>query len=241
VLSETQQVGWLRRDDCGAARFGDTQSSLTSFHEALALLDDAGAHAFKGTALLGIGEALLELRRLDEAHIALQHALTVQRQMRQAQAIPATLSALAGATLAQGRMTDTMALVEEVLAVVNAPDYEHTGELPPILWACYQVLRAANDVRAVGVLQIAQRLVQTQAASIDDGLRRSFLTQVKSTARLWVACAHDWLLTPTHRLPPQHHLAFVHSLPDVNIRLLHEQAEGRMGPDPSYLTLRLGS
>jgi hypothetical protein len=99
--------------------------------------------------------------------------------MQQTQAIPETRSALARVALAQGRPADAMALVDEILSVINAPEYEYAGGLPPIYGACYQVLRAADDDRAASVLHTAHNLIQKQAASIgDEALRESFLNQV---------------------------------------------------------------
>jgi len=89
--------------------------------------------------------------------------------------------------MAQQRVTDAIKWVDEILAIVNAPDYEYLGELPPILWVCYDILNGLNDSRAPSVLRTAQRLVLAQAADIDDeALRDCFLTQV---------AANGWLLS----------------------------------------------
>lgn len=158
---------------------GEAQLASANFQNAMRLAQISNTQSGQVSALLGMGETLLDLRQYDEAQTALQQALALQRQAQQLRSTPPTLSALARVAMAQQRIAEAVGYVDETLAIVNAPEYEYLGELPPILWACYDLLSKLNDSRAAGLLRTAQSLVQAQAADIDDeALRDCFLTQV---------------------------------------------------------------
>jgi predicted ATPase/transcriptional regulator with XRE-family HTH domain/Flp pilus assembly protein TadD len=174
IIEALCTLGWVR------GQRGDAESALTSYREAAALIDASGARTYANAADLGIGEALADLGRMDEAREWLQRALTIQRELGQRHAMPVTLSALARIALAQGRQVEASTLVDEVLTVIGASNYEHASNMPGMYWACYQVLRATgDDERAARTLQTAHELVQAQAASLDENLRISFLAEVK--------------------------------------------------------------
>lgn len=178
-------LGWVQ------GQRGDAHSALASYREAAALIDASGARTFANVADLGVGDALADLGRMDEAREWFQQALIIQRELGQRHAVPVTLSALARVALAQGRLVEASALVDEILSVIEAHGYEHASDKPAMYWACYQVLRATgDDDRAAHALQAAHELVQAQASNIaDEALRQSFLTQVKVNREILAAAS----------------------------------------------------
>jgi predicted ATPase/transcriptional regulator with XRE-family HTH domain len=185
VIDALCTLGWVH------GQRGDAASALASYREAAALIDASGARTYANMADLGMGEALADLGRMEEAREWLQRALTLQRELGQRHAAPMTLSALARVALAQGRLAEASALADEVLSVIEAPDYEHASDKPAMLWACYGVLRkTGDDDRAARDLQAAHELVHAQAANIaDEAMRQSFLTQVKVNREIVAAFA----------------------------------------------------
>lgn len=170
-------------------------SALAHYQEALAVVQSSGARSYAGTIWLGIGEALIELNRLEEAQVALETALTLQRDVRQGVPDLLILSALAQVLYAKRKATEAIAFVNDILAAIDKRDYEYAANVPAILWRCYVILQAVGDDRATTVLRFAHQLVQMQAAGIDDeALAQSFLTQVKVNRD--IALAHGDLSDP---------------------------------------------
>jgi hypothetical protein len=100
-----------------------------------------------------------------------------------------TLSELARLELAQNRPAAALALVDEILAELDASALHGAREPLQVYLTCYQVLQTNHDPRAEQVLNEAHHRLQTQAATVDRAeLRQSFLTNVmvnRTIVALW--------------------------------------------------------
>ncbi len=159
---------------------GNAPAALANYQDALSVIERSGAHSYIGMAWLGIGEALIELGRLDAAQVALDKTVNLQGNLPQTQLALSTTCALAQLAYGHNQLAQAMELVYDILAVASLHDYEYGADLPPILWKCYQIAHVVGDKCATSILQMAYRLVQAQATSVEDtALHQSFLTQVK--------------------------------------------------------------
>ena len=90
------------------------------------------------------------------------------------------VSGLARVALADGRLDDALAFVEQLMAHrAEGGSFDGTEEPLLLPLTCYRVLRATADPRAQAVLAEAMAELQSQAERINDArARRSFLEQV---------------------------------------------------------------
>lgn len=172
---------------------GDNEASLTYCRAALEIAESLGDRLRQSRTLTRMGHAWLGLVRntadsrsrresLVAATAAYRRVLAIRQEMGQT-ALPLEVTAgLASVSLEAGNLAPAQAHVEEILDSLNASTTEPgaglAGAADPfcVYLICYQVLREAEDPRALDVLGTAHALLQKLAATIDDGrLRRSFL------------------------------------------------------------------
>jgi predicted ATPase/transcriptional regulator with XRE-family HTH domain len=173
-------LGWVQH------KRGSAALALAAYRQAAALIETGRDQLYKGATLQGIGQALATLGAWDEAKIAYEEALAIQRKLGQQPAVVETSCALARLALAQAQVAEAVALVDEILAGRD-PDSLPDGN-EPLLCAlsCYQVLQANGDNRAQPLLRTAYAHLQSQAATIPDAdLRRSFLENVAVNRVIW--------------------------------------------------------
>ncbi len=189
------QVGDHLQTTLAALNRGDACFGLGRLDEALASLEQAdtelqaiGALQYHADALVLLGDIRLArddaaaaaqaFERAHAPHLALgnpRHALNAS-------------AGLACARLRQGDTAGAMAALQPVLQAVEAID--PTAETPPafsrVLWLGHLVLQAVDDARAPGWLEAAHRMLQTQAARIDDPARRQHFLATHLDARVIV-------------------------------------------------------
>ncbi|MCI0398127.1 MAG: tetratricopeptide repeat protein [Chloroflexi bacterium] len=165
---------------------GDHQRACECCQRSLRLFQELGDPIGQGFALTYLGHALAGLGRLHEAAAAYQEALALRRTtLGQPHQAMETLAGLARVSLAQGKVAEAHAQVEEILRFLEHSPLDGTYERFRIHLTCYQVLTAVGDSRAPAVRQAARSLLQKQATKISDGaLRRSFLENVAAHREL---------------------------------------------------------
>jgi hypothetical protein len=111
---------------------------------------------------------------------AYRQAVSIYRQVGNVALAVEAQAGLAQVALAQGDRAQAQQLVEAVLPMLN-DDTCGGCYTPFFIWlTCFQVLAANQDPRAVAILQRGHALLQIYAGAIsNDGLRRSFLEQVR--------------------------------------------------------------
>ena len=86
---------------------------------------------------------------------------------------------LAGLLLDRGDPQRAVAEINEVLPLLGSGSAASMEEPLEAYWTCYLALRAANDGRAVRLLEVAYQILQERAGRIHDRrMRRTFLENV---------------------------------------------------------------
>ncbi len=172
LLLNTASVAHLQGDETAALAFANA-----AFDSALA----SGQRDLEAFARLVAGHAELGLGRLEAARKAYGDSCTLlgSLKMRRQQVLD-PVSGLARVALADGRLEDALAFVEQLMAHrAEGGSFDGTEEPLMLPLTCYRVLRATADPRAQAVLAEAMAELQSQAERIcDPRARRSFLEQV---------------------------------------------------------------
>jgi adenylate cyclase len=159
---------------------GAFAEARVSAEQALRLAREVDDRVMKDFAANHLGDALLGLGQAIEAAAAYQSVVDSLRALGLPHEAIEPLAGLARVALAQGEIAAALAHCEEVLASLESGgSLDGTNEPLRVLLTCYQVLRAADDPRAVGVLETAYTRLQDQAGKIgDEVMRHSFLHNV---------------------------------------------------------------
>lgn len=132
----------------------------------------------------------------NEAAAAYQLAVDSLRALDLPHVATEPLAGLARLALAQGNHANALEHVEQILTHLSGGGtLDGTNEPLRIFLTCYEVLHAAGDPRAVGVLETAYTMLQDQAAKItDDAMHRSFLENVpyhRAIEAAWAEVTHE--------------------------------------------------
>jgi tetratricopeptide (TPR) repeat protein len=198
----TQEIG-DRNGEClvlrnlgEAARFQGNYARAREYYEqSLALAREVDSQDREGHALIGLGDVLVELGNLAEALAFLQESIALWRELGNQALQMEARATLARVHLASENIDQAMAQIEQILAYLDAGG-SFVGAEQPLRndLTCYQVLQAANDPRAAGVLHAAYDQLREQAARIPDApTRRVFLENIswhREIVQLWRA-AHQ--------------------------------------------------
>ena len=129
--------------------------------------------------MLDLGRALRGTGRWDDALEHFRKARGLYQTAGQAGRALECQIELAGVLLERGDPQRAVAEINEVLPLLRSGAAASMEEPLEAYWICYQALRAANDGRAVRVLEVAYQILQEQAGRIlDQKLRRTFLENV---------------------------------------------------------------
>lgn len=159
ALAITRETGdligvnvWLLNLAFVVATEGDTERALALYEEARQGVEAAGDRPTLGYVLNGIGRVLLEAGRAEEAVAFLRAGLTLRQEMAQMHLLPESQLYLAEALAALGHTAEAMTYLEAALPRLLVEGLETPEDTQRGLWAAYQVLAAAGDVRAPAVL-----------------------------------------------------------------------------------------
>jgi hypothetical protein len=94
---------------------------------------------------------------------------------------------LARLAMARGDLPAALVAIEPIIPALASPDTLSEAYFPLAL-ACYEVLKAAGDPRAVGLLRAAVAALEARAALIEDTqLRQSFFERIPTHRALRAA------------------------------------------------------
>jgi adenylate cyclase len=157
-------------------RSGEDEAALEHGQLALDIARQLGDRNTQAYPLTYLGHALVGLDRLAEAEDAYRQAMSLRREFGQPHLAMEPLAGLARVSLAQNDLTQAQTYVEEILDFLKDGTLDGTEEPFRVYLTCYRVLHANHDPRAQVLLATAHRLLQDQAAKIEDeGMRRFFL------------------------------------------------------------------
>ena len=147
----------------------------------------AGSSDIRALALTHLGHAQAALGRPAKAIKTYQQALALRLELEQPHRAIEIEAGLARAFLDQDDLTQARQHTAKILPYLESDNFYGAREPFRIYLTCYQVLSAAQDLRAHSLLETAHRLLHEWAAKIEDvRLRRSFLENI-STHRAIVA------------------------------------------------------
>jgi tetratricopeptide (TPR) repeat protein len=159
--------------------------------QALSIAQVIGDRDWEAFVLTVIGHAELGLAQRSAATEAYHAALSIRRDLGQPNKVVEPLAGLARVALADGDIGAALAHVVDILAHLAQGTLEGADEPLRVYLTCYEVLRAARDVRAPAILDAAHALLHERAARIpDETTRRSFLEQVpyhRQLTAIWAA------------------------------------------------------
>jgi adenylate cyclase len=164
---------------------GNLEAARDRAREALDQSRELGFQSEEAWALHLLGEAEWHSGHAREAYEYYQAALEARRELGEDGEACDSQAGMARACLSLGDMEQAMAQVEQLLDT-----WEMRGTLgldQPIqdMLICYQVLAAAQDPRAPGLLERGYRLLQECATNIEEeNLRRAFLENVRANREL---------------------------------------------------------
>jgi predicted ATPase len=164
-----------------AHTLGDDEAARGYAEEMLRIAQEIGHRSHQGYALNNLGHALAGLERLAEAAETYRQAVALRHELGEHFLAMESLAGLARASLAEGKLAEAQAQVDEILAYLQTGSLEGTDEPLRIYLTCYHVLKAEEDPRAQEVLATAYDLLQQWANRIaDEDLRRSLLKNVRA-------------------------------------------------------------
>jgi class 3 adenylate cyclase/tetratricopeptide (TPR) repeat protein len=158
---------------------GEGTAAAEAQWQAVEIARELGDDGLVAYALTGLGQALVSLDRLAEARAAYQEAHDLQRQMDRAHLALDPLAGLASVSLAEGDRDRAVALVDEILALLETVPLDGADDPLQIYLTCYRVLQRAGAPRAAEILSTAYDRLQAEAATIGQAQQRaSFLEEV---------------------------------------------------------------
>lgn len=169
---------------------GDHAQSLAHAQRGSQAAEQAHNRINTVSALILVGHSHAGLRQFAQATDVYKQALAACLELGNVQLAVESRAGLAALALAQGDpkmpiMPTMLAHVEAILNVLAEHPQAGLDEPFDVYLTCYRVLSVCADMRAVTVLQTAQRLLQKYAEHIhDDALRRSFEENVQTHREL---------------------------------------------------------
>jgi tetratricopeptide (TPR) repeat protein len=172
---------------------GDNARALEHGDLALRIAHEIGHHHLEGMAFAELGFVHEVLGKPVAAEAYWRKAIDMSRRANRAkEVIYQGQAGLARAALAQGRLAQAHALMADILPDLEIGTFTDPSARPLQTYlTCFQVLAAAGDLRAAGILDRAQSLLQDWAARCpDEETRKSFLENVPWNREI----VRDWNL-----------------------------------------------
>jgi tetratricopeptide (TPR) repeat protein/tRNA A-37 threonylcarbamoyl transferase component Bud32 len=158
---------------------GEGEAAREYALEMLQITRQIGHRTHQGYALNNLGHALAGLGHLDDAADAYRQAVALRRELGEHVLVAESLAGLARVCMAQDRLDEAQAHIEEILSFLETRTLDGTDEPLRVYLTCYHVLKATQDPRAETILATAHNVLQERAGTIvDEELRRSFLRDV---------------------------------------------------------------
>jgi tetratricopeptide (TPR) repeat protein len=174
IGSDLVNLAWL------AQTLGEYEPAVAYAEEGIAILRSVNQTEMTAEGLLWLGHARFGLGQMEAAGEAYEESLQIRRQLDQEPLALGVVAALSQLALAQGDLEAALAFAGQIVAFLQTGgSLDDNWEPLRIYWSCYQVLQAAGDPAAAGILRSAHQKLQRWAAMIpDEELRRSYLEEV---------------------------------------------------------------
>ena len=164
---------------------GDYPAAIDLGRQAWKLAQELEVPRFEAYAASRLAEALLSGGRLDEAEGMYRQAIDLQRKLNLENNAAESLAGLARIAWLRSDFSQAQTLVLELLQHLEQKNLDGTDDPARVYLTCYQVLEAAQDGRAIQVLEAGYRIIQKRASKMDSAAsRQSFLENVPSNREL---------------------------------------------------------
>lgn len=169
-------------------RLGAGEQSLGYAEEAARAAALLGGSSQRARASVLLGHAHASLGQYMLAQAAYRQAQATYEQQGKHALAAEPRAGMAVLALAQGDIAEARAQALQLLSILAVHPRAGLDEPYAIYLTCFQVLEAAGDPRAHGILQAGQQLLLTDAGQIaDPGLRSLFLEHVPAHCALLAA------------------------------------------------------
>ncbi len=159
---------------------GENEAALTFGKESLTLAQKMESRRLEGYAHTTLGRVLSGMDQLDNATVHFWESLAIWHELDQPNLAVESHAGLADISLKSGEMEMAETAVSAILEQLQTdPTLDGAESIFSIYLTAYQVLAAAKDARADGLLQTAYEMLQARAADIaDEASKASYLTNV---------------------------------------------------------------
>ncbi len=159
---------------------GENEVALSFGKEALALAQEMESRRLEGYAHTTLGRVLSGMDQLDTATVHFWESLAIWHELDQPNLAVESHAGLAAVGLQSGEMVLAETAVSAIIEQLQSdPTLDGAESIFGIYLTAYQVLAAAKDARADGLLQTAYEMLQARAADIaDEASKASYLTNV---------------------------------------------------------------
>jgi predicted ATPase len=173
------------------AQQGEYQAAREFAQQALDIAQEFGERRLEASALSRLGRTLSGMGHLAEAAEAYRRSLSLRQELGEGHLALESLAGLASVALALDDLPQASTYVAQILGFLESTPPDGTDEPLRVYLTCYRVLQATQDPSAWEVLDTAHRLLQKQAADIEnEKTRRSYLENLvvhQEIAREWKA------------------------------------------------------
>lgn len=188
---------------------GDDERALEKSEIALSVIEELHQNKYKAQALHQMGRAQVAQRKFAGAEDSFRQSFEIFNGLKQENQSMEPLAGMAKVALLRGDRNSAMEYVEQILDHLQTfpdpkvtksassgeikaddmtgavPGLEGTRDPTWIYWTCYQILKDAEDPRAVNLIGKAHELIEDQAQKIEDSeLRYSFLSNVRTHQKI---------------------------------------------------------
>jgi predicted ATPase/class 3 adenylate cyclase len=167
---------------------GDLESAEQWGQKALETCREHDLHAEEAQVQHALGEVYAAQGRLAEAQQAFEIAINLYKESEDDSLEVDAAAGLALSLLAAGKLPESLAQVEKILAHFQAESHLGLDKPVYVFLACCQVLRALQDPRANEFMVQGHQLLQEMAAKFTDpASRQAFLDQAPFHPEFWEA------------------------------------------------------
>ena len=161
---------------------GDLDKAHQAISACLSLGQQFKAWLSRGFHTITLGHLLRKLHRLDEAAEIYRQTIARWREQDECDLAIEPLADLAVTILEQGRPSEALHLLGDVLAHIDADDLDTAFEPVRLLMNCQRVLRMTNDPRLPNVVDRTRQELDKWGATMDAPARQTFLDHLARTA-----------------------------------------------------------
>ncbi len=194
-IGNTQAEVWALLNHAGLLTLiGRAEEGLSFAQEAVQVAQAASFTIGQMESLVKVGHALAALELWEQAVDAYQQALSFRESLSAEDALARTLEPLSGLAqiaLSSGDQAGALRWLQALLGfVMDNPDLPGDDPLR-VYWACYQVLKAVGDARAVPLLNRGHAELMRFSADLEESTRSRMLTVIGLYRDLHAAWLHE--------------------------------------------------